>query len=408
MPSEPVTNPSAKHQQFTRWLVRITLSIWTLIYLICCARVLILKTTKGSVYLDFYDAGAHWINGTLLYLRGGMHEFRYSPLIAAFFVPFKLLPLRLGEFLWRSLNFAAFTGGLDYCCKTRIPAVLSTCQVCAVFLLCIPLAVGSLNNAQSNPLVLGLMLISIAAIPQKRWWLCAAAITVATCFKLYPIALGLLLILMFPRTLAWRLLVCLAIAALLPFVLQRTTYVTGQYSVWFEYLSSEDRQRGPIFDWYKDFRALWRVYVNTMSQRTYLILELITAAWIALACLLARLRAVRLELLLALTLSLSACWMTAFGPATESATYILLAPGIAWGIVLSNAKPRARLRRILYGVIFGLFLASQFAINAGNAGRFFREHLQPLPLAATLLLLAVLYDTLAAALPGKSVTTTAA
>jgi hypothetical protein len=375
-----------------RWLIITTIALWSIAYLGCCARTLFLKVDKSSVYPDFSTAGKNWVDGQPLYVRGGSHEFRYSPLIAAFFVPFELLPARLGEFLWRSLNFTAFIGGLYYCCKTSIPHSFTANQASALFLLCIPLSIGSLNNAQSNPLVLGLMLLSIAFAARKKWTFCTLAITLATCFKLYPIALGLLLVLMFPRKSAWRLLVCLAAAAVLPFVMQRAAYVIDQYSIWAHYLSTEDRQRGPITDWYRDFRALWRVYVAPMNQRTYLILELSTAAGIALLCLIGRLRQLPIPMLLAFTLSLACCWMTVLGPATESATYILLAPALAWGLILAeNSRQKFNLQRLSYGVVFALFLTSQLAINI-KGGKYFRDHLQPLPLAGSLLLLIILID----------------
>jgi hypothetical protein len=377
-----------------RILVWITLAIWGAAYLGLCARTLV-KIERSSVYPDFSDAGRHWLNSEPLYVRGGTHEFRYSPLIAAFFVPFELLSPGLGEFIWRSINFAAFIGGLYCCCRSAVPRALSVAEICAVFLLCIPLAVGSLNNAQSNPLVLGLMLFAVAGAMRKQWTLSAAAIALATCFKLYPIALGLLLMLRFPWKIGWRLLVALSLAAVLPLLLQRAAYVIDQYTVWVHYLSSEDRQSGPITDWYRDFRALWRVYVMSMRQQTYLIIELATAMLIALACLIACYRKMPIELWLANTLSLACCWMVVMGPATESATYILLAPAVAWGIVLSESNPKSRLARIAYGIILGLFIASQLAINMGSAGKHFRDHLQPLPFAGTMLLIVVLMQNFA-------------
>jgi hypothetical protein len=380
-----------RFRTFQHRLVTITVTIWALAFLGCCARTLLLKVDKSSVYPDFFTAGYNWVHGNDLYVRGGPHEFRYSPLIAAFFVPFELLPIKFGEFLWRSVNFFAFVGGLYYCCETGIPRALSRCQKCAVFLLCIPLAIGSLNNAQSNPLVLGLMLISVAAVARRRWTLCATAVTLATCFKLYPIALGLLLVLLFPRRLAWRLLVCLAAAAVLPFLMQRAIYVMDQYTVWVHYLSSEDRQRGPIGDWYRDFRALWRVYVATMSLGTYFLIQLATGALTALVCLVARLRKMPNKLLLAFTFSCACGWMTAFGPATESATYILIAPAIAWGLTLNATNDKARIRRVTYSVIFLLFVISQLALNI-HGGKAFRDRLQPLPLAGTLLLITLLIE----------------
>ena len=380
-----------RHSAFVRW---ITIAIWTIAYFLLCGRTLVLKVDAHSVYADFSGAGHHWLNSELLYKRGGAHEFRYSPLIAAFFVPFDLMPPRFGEFLWRSINFAAFIGGLYACCKVGLPRALSTREICAVFLLCIPLAAGSLNNAQSNPLVLGLMLFAIAGAMRKQWTLCAISIAIATCFKLYPIALGLLLVLRFPWKLGWRLLVALSAAAVLPLLFQHAAYVIDQYTIWVQYLSSEDRQRGPITDWYRDFRALWRVYVMPMRQQTYLMIQLAGAAAIAISCLIAMVRKAPPGLWLAFTFSLACCWMTVLGPATESATYILLAPSVAWGIVLSATDPKSRLSRIAYGIVLGLFVASQLALNLGNTGKHFRDHLQPLPLAGTLLLVVVLIQTI--------------
>ncbi len=388
--------PSANDPSIN-WLVRVTVAIWAAAYLGLCARTLVLKVDKASVYPDFSSAGRHWVDGAPLYVRGGVHEFRYSPLIAAFFVPFDLLPSRLGEFLWRSINFIAFVGGLYFCCAAGVPRKLSTAEMCAVFLLVIPISLGSLNNAQSNPLVLGLMLIAVAGVVSGGWTLAAITIALATCFKLYPVALGLLLVLLFPRRMGWRLLVALAAAAVLPFVMQRAVYVMDQYTVWVHYLSTEDRQRGPIADWYRDFRALWRVYVTTMTPRTYLIIELITGAVIALLCLIARLRRLPIPLLMGFTLSLAVCWMTALGPATESATYILLAPPIAWGLLEKN-----RFLRSGYALVLGLFIVSQLALNIGPNGKLFRDRLQPLPLAGCLLLGVVMADLAGAMLRGSS------
>jgi hypothetical protein len=389
---EVLNSPGRKAGAVKDWLLPAAVAIWSVLFFLLCARTLVLKVDKHSVFPVFTTAAANWLHGERLYVKGGAEEFRYSPLIAAFFVPFDLLPLKIGEFFWRSLNFFSFLGGLYYCCKVGLPRRLSRSETAAIFLLIVPLSIGSLNNAQSNPLVLGLMLASAAACVQKRWTLAAVAITLATCFKLYPIALGLLFLLYFPWPLGWRLLVCLAAAATLPFVMQHAAYVMDQYTVWVHYLSTEDRQRGPISDWYRDFRAVWRVYVAPMSMRNYLILEVAAAAGMAGLCVLGRLRRWPIETLLFFAFSFACCWMTVLGPATESATYILLAPVVAWGMVMHDGD-RGRGWRIAYAVAFGIFLASQLALNIPG-GKYFRDHLQPLPVAGMLLLGTLVADAL--------------
>jgi Glycosyltransferase family 87 len=381
----------------SRLCINLAIILWSIAFLALCGRTLVLKVDTHSVFPVFTSAARNWLNGTDLYVRGRIEDFRYSPIIAAFFVPFDLLPIRVGEFLWRSLNFAVLVGGMLYCCRVGLPRRLTLNQQAAVFLLALPMSVGSLNNAQSNPLVIGLMLIAVAAVMEKRWTLCTTAITIATLFKIYPLSVGLLLLLLYPARIGWRLLVCLAVGILLPFVLQRTAYVLDQYKIWARYLSAEDRQRGPISDWYRDFRAMWRVYVSPMSMRHYLMLELAVAAIIALICLMMQRKHWPTNRVLTMLLSLACCWMTVLGPATESATYILLAPIVAWALVQTHTQPSAWLRRIGYELAYGLFLASQCALWFGKNGRWFRDQLQPLPIAGTLLLVLLLIDGLLAA-----------
>jgi hypothetical protein len=79
------------------------------------------------------------------------------------------------------------------------------------------------------------------------------------------------------------------------------------------------------------------------------------------------------------------------GPATESATYILLAPAIAWAMVLSEKQ--STVHRIAYATVLGLFITSQVAVIFNL--KFFRDHLQPLPFAATILLVLVFVQTVA-------------
>jgi hypothetical protein len=371
----------------THFWVNLAIILWTLAFLGLCGRTLLLKIDHHSVYPVFTNAAQNWYDGTRLYKVGSIEEFRYSPLIAAFFIPLRAMGPRLGQFVWRSLNFMIYTGGLLYCCTVGLPTILSRNQRAALFLLVLPLSVGSLNNAQSNPLVIGLLLIAVAAVLQDLWMLSAIAIALATLFKLYPIVLGLLLVLEYPKKMSWRLIVCLAAGALLPFVLQHSHYVIDQYRDWAHYLVTEDRQNGLKSDWYKDLRAVWRIYIAPMRPNTYLLVEVASGGLIALLCALGRLRGWLRPLLLTFTLSLACCWMTALGPATESATYILLAPSLAWAIIQAGGKPW----RIAYLVVFGLFLISQLAINLPS-GRWFRDSLQPLPIAGLIFLVILLAD----------------
>jgi hypothetical protein len=383
LPETPKASPN-------RFWINLAIILWSIAFLYLCCRPLVQKKMdEHSVYHVFTSAAQNWMQGADLYTVGSTEEFRYSPLIATFFVPFQLMPARLGQFLWRSLNFCTYLIGLLYFLKLGLPKKLRLNQQAAILLLVLPLSIGSLNNAQSNPLVIGMMLIAVGAILQNKWTLSAIAIVLATLFKLYPVVLGLLFILEFPKRFIWRFIVCLAVGALLPFTLQHADYVIHQYMLWTRYLTTEDRQRGPIADWYRDFRAVWRIYISPMTVNTYLIVEIASGAIIAIVCAVGRLKNWPRPVLLTFTLALACCWMTALGPATESATYILLAPSLVFAVVEADTKTF----RISYGMVFGLFIISQLAINIPH-GRWFRDFLQPLPIAGLLFLIILLADTL--------------
>jgi hypothetical protein len=54
------------------------------------------------------------------------------------------------------------------------------------------------------------------------------------------------------------------------------------------------------------------------------------------------------------------CWMSLAGPATESSTYVLIAPLLAWAVVEAAARPGWR--RWLTGAIAGLFVVAATAV----------------------------------------------
>ena len=76
--------------------------------------------------------------------------------------------------------------------------------------------------------------------------------------KIYPVALALLLVLVYPRRLGLRLLLALALLAALPFLMQEPGYVLRQYQLWYERVAHGDSYRRcwPLVDGYRD---LWQI-----------------------------------------------------------------------------------------------------------------------------------------------------
>jgi hypothetical protein len=362
------------------------LAVWAAIVIVVCIRGLN-NPRRNSVYPIFAGAARNFLAGADLY-RTSYGPYRYSPLAAALLVPFSLSPDSVGGVLWRLLNVSVYFSALIWFSRKVLPVSLSPNQQAWLYLLIIPLSVGSLNNAQSNPLVLGLLLAGVSAVESQRWNLASGCVALACLFKVYPVAVGLLLAAIYPRRFAGRFVIALAAGLALPFVFKPSAYVLEQYADWFQHLQTDDRTQLPVELWYRDLRLLCHAFHVPLGPVTYLGLQLLAATGIAAICIWGRLGGWGQRRLLTLLISLACCWMTLFGPATESSTYILLAPTLAWTVLQAWMRPAPWWIRAGAAITLGLFTATQAAVwfpGGVRLGRALALH----PLAGFVLLLCV-------------------
>jgi hypothetical protein len=369
-----------------RWERRACL-VWTLVFLAITLRVLLCAPKRGNgIYLIVAHAARSWCEGTDLYFwlqpAGDLDHFRYSPIVAASLVPFGLLPDCLGGILWRLFNLGVFLGGLAWFIRAVLPYPLSRSQRAVLFLLTVPLAIGSLNNGQSNALVVGLLLAGVAAVIEQRWYMSSSCVAAACLLKLYPIAVGLLLGLLYPRRFIGRFLAALGIGLAIPFLLQRPEYVLKQYSDWLQLLCVDDRSNWPLEASYRDLWLLFRLWHVPISYHAYLIIQLVSAAGVAGICLAGGLAGWPLRRLLTSLVMLSFCWILLCGPATESCTYIFLAPVLGWAVQDAYLQRRPYWLRLALLVSCALSLAAEMA-NWSPAVKQIHA-LGPKPLAALL------------------------
>ncbi len=378
-----------------RW-EKIALVVWFCILMAICGRVLV-SPRVHSVYGNFADASRNWIAGADLYrvYDGEQRRFvpsahRYGPLVAVLFLPFICLPDWLGGILWRLLNAAIYLFGLAWWSRAAVPLSLTGTQRAALFLLVVPLSIGSLNNGQSNGLVTGFLLVALAAAAAESWNVAGLYASLACLLKVYPIAIGLLLALLYPRKLAARLLLALVVGLALPFVFQQPPYVLRQYCDWFLLLWNDDRKEWPLLIANRDFWLLCRVWHIPLSAGAYLAVQLSAALAVAGTCLASHRAAWPKRKVLMLALALGTCWMMLFGPATESSTYMILGPALAWTVLEAWLLKRATWIQTLLVLSFGLFFVSWIAGAFPGTARVHALGLQPL---ATLLLLTCVLGT---------------
>lgn len=305
-----------------------TLGFWFLSVAIVCIRI---YTHPGwhSVFPTYRDAGAAWIHQGQIYAAPGI--FLYSPLVAAFFSPFALISENVAEVLWRLLLGFALPLALWFNARTLFD--FSKKEFAWLFLLIVPLTLSSLNNGQANIIIIVLFLAAAAAASQSRWFMCAFCAAFAVYWKIYPIAFALLLAVVFPKKLIFRILLVLIGLFVVSLFLQRPSYTLQQYSDWLVNLASDRRRAHEYYGRWRDFYLLLRLLGIPISTMWWTIAEVTAGSVAAAICFLGTIRHWPRATLLLGAMSLAIVWMLLFGPATEAATYVLIAVPSAYLLI---------------------------------------------------------------------------
>ncbi|HWB10970.1 MAG TPA: glycosyltransferase family 87 protein [Pirellulales bacterium] len=282
-----------------------------------------------SVYDIYVGAARRWLAGEPIYVLARDY-YRYSPLFAVALGPLAVLPDGASAAAWKIINCGVFALGLRAWASRLSPRPLSANEIAAQLLLAIPVALHSLYNGQANLMMLGSLLFGMAAAGEGKWNRAAMWIAWATLIKGYPLALAMILAVLFPRQFAGRFFASLAAGLLLPFATARPAVVVMQYQGWWHHLrDSTEIMRERL----RSIDQLFVVCGDPLSERTFALLGALAGAAVLLVCISAARRcASRRDTVFWVFLWFS-LWVLLFGPATEACTYVVAAPAIAWALV---------------------------------------------------------------------------
>ncbi|MEO6785435.1 MAG: glycosyltransferase family 87 protein [Chthoniobacteraceae bacterium] len=357
-----MTAPLASPEKRTRNAWLIVGALWIALIVGVLIRSL-LKPGSGTVFPIFHTAGGRWLHGENLYSGGT--DYLYSPLVAALFSPLALMPYWLANIVWRLGVVAAYLAAVRAWLRdgtARIPAQNHP----LVFLILLPLSIGSINNAQANPLVVALVMAAIIATRSARWALTALCIGIVAYLKIYPLAAGLLLCVIFPRKFSWRLATALLALGALSFVLQKPAYVAEQYHNWVATRSVDERHHD-VMNRPRDLWTLLAACGIELNLRLYFFIQILGGGVIAALCFVGRLKKWGNDRLLTLIFTLVCCWMLLLGPATESSTYILLAPAVSLAAVEAFSRPFPQWMRALITTVLTILIGgAAFIAFAGR------------------------------------------
>jgi hypothetical protein len=336
------------------WIITARIA-WPLALAVCVVRFCWGGSHRAYAFNDYLLAGLHWMRGENLYTN--WRGFIYSPTLAALFAPLSCPPSALAYSLWLMINAAALLGGLAALFKTNLFPCLGQKSFGISCLLLLPLGIGNLDVGQANPLVIGLLMFAIAAVRIERWNTAALCVAIATFFKIYPLALGLLICVIAPRRFIGRLAIALLLLAVAPFLFQHWSYVQDQYHAWIDTRISDNRiyypeRYVPIDLW---FLLHW-VCQLPVTPAFYTLIQVGSGAALALFSIWATRKRWNSERVLSNLFFLAPVWMTLCGPATEAHTYLLLGPTLVLAVVHSLQGRRPILLRASVLIAFVLQL----------------------------------------------------
>ncbi len=323
------------------------LGVWGIFLLVLTIRNVVRPSDLADI--GVYLAGArYWIEGTALYGYKQNTGFVYSPFAAICYTPLTLLPPIVARTLWQVFSAGILLTGLAGLCKYGPFPHITRRSLAVAFVLLLPLSAHNFVECQSNALVIGLIMIAVTAVSLERWMLAAIAIAGAVYWKIYPIVVAMLLVLIAPTKITWRLFFAFLAMALIPFVCQNSSYVLEQYQLWYTTRIQDNRLNYPLKIAPLD---LWYLLVRRagmpISETAYQILRICSGAAIAWFCILGRLRGWQRERILGGMFSFVCAWILLFGPASENETYLLLAPAVVLGVLESLSRPSPVISRSL-------------------------------------------------------------
>jgi hypothetical protein len=195
------------------------------------------KFTKYNNYLIFRQSFPHLVKGEDLYKSHEPEHFdlyKYSPAFAVLMAPFAMFADLPGLIAWNLINAFALFFGIYF-----LPFLKRKEKIFALWFVLIEL-LTSLQNAQSNGLIAGLLLLSFGQFEKRNPALASLFIVLSAYIKIFGIA-AVLLGLLYPGklkfiayTFFWGVLF-----ALLPLVFTNWETLIMQYKSWYHLISSE-------------------------------------------------------------------------------------------------------------------------------------------------------------------------
>ena len=332
-----------------------------------------------------FEAGARcWFSGANMYdFAVSGHDYRYTPAFTAAFTLLAWLPTPLGGAVWAVLNVGVLYWALRRLTAELLPGAWDERALLAFHALTLLAAIRGLWAAQSNTLIFSLLALGACELRRGRTWSAAFLLVAPAFIKVWPLAAALLFVACWPRQLLTKSLVAGSLLLALPFVTAPTDIVWNHHVEFLVALMGPMQYRHI----YRDAWTIWETLAPPVSPFGYQLLQATTGLVTLALCVAARwtrcervgaslrfLRGAAPRLAgfareepgasahpltgsaepLVFVLGLWCVWQLVFGPGVERNTLCLIAPLLAWGVIVSaQSRDGLWLALAAYGLVVG-------------------------------------------------------
>ncbi|HEY1784518.1 MAG TPA: glycosyltransferase family 87 protein [Pirellulales bacterium] len=294
-------------------------------------------STEFNNYVIFERSGPHLLAGQDLYQQYPDEQwdlFKYSPTFALAAVPLSWMPTIVGLSFWNLSNALVLLAGLLSLPLAQRPKAIVAWLVLKELMTC-------LQNAQSNGLVAGLVVLTFVALERDRADWAGVCLALSFYLKIYGAAAGLLFLL-YPcrwRACLWSA-VWLVVLGAVPLVAVSPEQLLAQYRSWLVMLSIDHHASYGL-----SVMGVAEAWLGIRNIDSLMLL----AGTVGLLVPLFRVRQYEdVDFRLGVLASLLV-WMVIFNHKAESPTYILAVTGLAIWFV---STPHNRVDLLLLGATF--------------------------------------------------------
>lgn len=298
-----------------------------------------LHITEYNNYVIFRQSYRHLAAGQDLYsIHPTEHWdfFKYSPAFALFMGLLAWLPDAVGLPLWNLLNALVLFYAIS-----RLPLEARKRSLLLWFVL--PELLTSLQSAQSNALIAGLIILAYTCLQRGKGHWAALWLVAATFIKPYG-AIGFCLWLFYPQKGKFILYVALwtVLFAALPLVATTPALLQMQYQSWAAQLAADQAASYglSVVGWLKSWFGIDPAHIKTPVTILGMLLFLLP---------LARVQLYKNELYRLLVLAGMLIWVIIFNHKAESPTFIIAVAGVG---IWYFASPKATWRTVLLWTVF--------------------------------------------------------